>query len=213
VITRIAASVALGLLFAVAFLAGTLTYQVAYATNYLYLQLQGGTEAGTANVNCGWHDACASTSGNALDWDQGNGAGVYFTSYASYNSGSTIAGTASAAQDNGDCKRVTVSVKRPDGTALGPVYYVHSDVYSTSTFTVNAGASLTETQYRVATTAADTQTCINLGYWTAGGYHLHQSAGSPFGTHWSQFPYSPNTRNNVDVTSTSEYQQYVTFEY
>lgn len=212
-IARIPVAALFGGLLAIAFAVGAFMAQTAHATNYLYLQMQGGTEAGTANVSCGWHTACTDppTSGNALDWSQGSGAGVYWDSYASYNSYSTIAGTATAAQNNGTCKQVRVNVKRPDGTALGFVYYDHSDVYYTSTFNINAGASLTSTVRKVATTAYELQACRDALLWT--GYHLHQYAGSPFGTHWTQFPYAPYTRSSVDVTSTSEYQQYVTFEY
>jgi hypothetical protein len=214
-ISRLTIPVTLGILFAVAFAIGAFTAQTALATNNIYLQIQGGTAAGTAQVYCGWHGECTDppTSGNALDWTQSGGTAVYFDSYAYYTSYSTIAGTGNPSQNNGDCKSVDVWVKRPNGTSLGHVYYAHSDVYSTSQFNINATyVSLTWTLHEVATTASsELSNCVSNGYWS--GPHLHQNAGSPFGTHWSQFPYAPYSRNNVDVTSTSEYQQYVTFEY
>ena len=219
-----------------AFFSGYVTVRpVDAVVNEITVKIHGGPESGSPNITCGWHGECTSppTGGNALDWSNSGGWKVFFQSYAYYNGSPapSNAGSFKAKQDNGVCKKVTVDVFRYNGTALGPIFYSHSDVYSTFRWTMWVAPFPESTWWpdaltsrQIATTASSelTGTCVNRPnpfpppqylqpLWT--GAHLHQNAGSPWATNWGRFPNAPNTQNGFDVMSISNYAYYVTYQY
>jgi hypothetical protein len=181
--------------------------------NWLTLDVNPGTEAGTANNTCAWHNSCtsANTAPEALDWGQPSGWSVNWHSWAYYVGPSTVAGSGTVTQSNSDCYRVQVAVKRPNGTALGNVYYKHTNSAVTGTFTISAGSVLSPswTSRQVGTTVTS-DTCPYLGY------HIHQYAESPFAKNMTAYPYNyppDHEMDGIDITSQSEYQNYVSYQY
>lgn len=198
---------------ALSFALGSATAPSARAVpNELTLYIHAGTSAGTANMVCGWHQACtpANTGNDSLDWQQSSGTAVHFHSNSYYfGVGASMTGVASRS-DTAFCTRIKVLVKRPNGSDLGDVYYVHTKNPVMGTFTIGSTAypNLWWTARQVGTTmtvAEELSTC------TLTGPHLHQGAGSPFARHTGAiFPDYASTIDDVDITSTSYYQNYVT---
>jgi hypothetical protein len=182
------------------------------AVNTINLYVNPGTTAGSPNLNCGWHDKCLSpyAVGPGLDWQQSATWTAYFRSWAVYNGPvANMSGIASdATSGSTGCYTVRVDVRRPNLTALGPAYYVHTNNYVGGVFTISAGplGSAAYTNRGVGTTVG-TEQC---SAWTAA--HLHQEAGSPFAKN-SYYPNAPSTMSSVDVTSQTKYQNYVSFQY
>jgi hypothetical protein len=112
------------------------------------------------------------------------------------------------------CFTVRVQVKRPNGTDLGRVHFVHTHGVIGGTFTISAGplgsAAYTNRAIGDTVTLAEEQ-CSAI---TAA--HLHQEADSPFAPNGYYPDADENDEGsfqNVDVTSQTKYQHYVAFQY
>ena len=186
--------------------------------NEIYLTIQAGTEAGTANMLCGWHDNCLTGAGDkGLDWEQSGSTPTYFDSWATYGTGpSTPGGYGLASPDDTEsCYRVRVRVTRPDGSPLGDLFYTHQNQAVGGEFTVGAGGLFDpyRTLRRIATTVETDgdPTCKAAGAFE--GAHIHQYSDSPFGRNTGTFDPWPATADNVGITEQQNHQNYVTFQY
>jgi hypothetical protein len=189
----------------------------------MHLRVQPGTEAGTADLRCGWHSVCPTNPGGlALDWvnektQYDGGRKVHFTSWASYSAAppaSPITAQATFVDPSSSCRYVRVNVFRPNGASLGDLRYVHVGHVVRGVFSVNAGSSLQWTLRQIGKTLHYSWEDLDCGTSGWSGSHLHQQQAP--GTVYAKnglYPNAPTTVDNVDVTSQSWWLNAVTFEY
>lgn len=148
----------------------------------------------TNTLNCGWHGACTDppTSGNALDWSNGENSAIYWRSYGERSDylADIARGTiwTEHSEPNG-CRRVRVDVRDVFNFDKGSIRYTHSDTTQAGQqFYIYGSPSRAWTSRSIGKTVWDGRANCS---WD--GYHLHQfSSGWPWYDNWSRYPYAPS---------------------
>ena len=136
----------------------------------------------SACLSCGWHSgACGTTAGPALDFAGGcsDGGGlVYFRTFAFLPPGSAPRYVGEAAYympAPWQCKEVQAKIWDTEGNLLGRMRYVHADPLYLGTILLLASADGLKNELPFAEMAnPDNQTCIDAGWWSPGGVHVHE---------------------------------------
>lgn len=170
-------------------LAGALAPHAVTATPIsVELRVYGG---GTSMLTCGWHGVCGGspTAGNALDWDNGDEANVYWRSYGyrSDTTGDIAEGATSHYSSGSGCNVIGVTVEDAFGFEKGLAEYVHTSAWLTGTFDVEGSTSWSWTESLIGFSVTS-----EAGGCSFGGSHVHQINGANYWTRRSQSGTSPN---------------------
>lgn len=138
----------------------------------------------SACLSCGWHDVCTENwnPGPALDFPAScsdSSRDVYFRTFALLPPGSAPRYVGTAAYympDPWQCKEVQANIWDTEGNLLGRIRYVHAEPLYLSTILLLASADGLKNELAFANMAnPDNQACIDRGWWTPGGVHVHES--------------------------------------
>ena len=184
-----------------------------------------GPSNSTANLNCGWHEVCASTGpgdlpdngGSALDWASSDYAAVSFRGwgYRTTSSLPLLMGTVYVGQRDGNCYNTAADIVNSYGTYMGRVNYTRSyrnvaegysfNIYGRSTGNYQSVAIAYS--YPYLTERSDKPNC------KTDGTHLHQF--NNYAT-WTKGSY-PNDDcwcskgSQGDITANNKYMYYLSW--
>jgi hypothetical protein len=161
---------------------------------------------GIATLTCGWHQSFCNYGivGDALDWDNGDNAPVYFRSYGMCSTACSGIAVAVVEYDVPFCHETRVRLRDNEGNFLGRMVYTHtSSTQAGYTFGVNGAAN----NWTITTVSVGTSITVETAVCggTTHGSHVHQyHREAP----WSKNPQYPNVpgTGSYDPMAVANYQ-------